>query len=67
MSDRVGRLSRNILVAEYMVQEWAEHFKGKSEEEIDAVAQSFKFENCLHREELNKILQENASLMAKSN
>ncbi|KIM87823.1 glycoside hydrolase family 5 protein [Piloderma croceum F 1598] len=67
MSDRVGRLARNILVTEYLVQEWAEHFRGKSEKEIDAIAQSFKFENCLHREELNKILQENASLVTKSN
>jgi hypothetical protein len=67
MSDRVGRLARNILVAEYLVQEWAEHFRGKSEEEIDAIARSFKFENCLHREELNRILQENASLVATSN
>jgi hypothetical protein len=67
LSDRVGRLARNILVAEYMVQEWAEHFRGKSEEEIDLIAQSFKFEHCLHREGLNKILQENATLVAKAN
>lgn len=50
-----------------MVQEWAEHFRGKSEEEIDVIAQSFKFENCLHREGLNNILQENATLVAKAN
>jgi hypothetical protein len=66
MSDRVGRLSRCILVAEYMVKEWAEHFKGFDEAKLDEIAQSFKFSNCLHRDELNKILTENASLVAES-
>lgn len=64
LEDRIGRLSRNILVSEFLVQEWAEHFRGKSETEIDEIAQSFKFEKCLHREGLNKILQANASLVA---
>jgi hypothetical protein len=63
VSDRVGRLSRNILVAEYLVKEWAEHFRGKSEAELDEIAQSFKFENCLHRDSLNKILTANAALV----
>ena len=64
MPDRVGRLSRCILVAEYLVNEWAEHFRGKSEVELDEIAQSFKFENCLHRDELNNILSANAALAA---
>lgn len=66
LEDRVGRLTRNILLSEFMVQEWAEHFRGKSAEEIDEIAGSFKFEKCLHRDGLNKILQENASLVASS-
>lgn len=64
MPSRVGRLSRNILVAEYLVKEWAEHFRGKSEVELDEIAQSFKFENCLHRDGLNKILKANAAQVA---
>ncbi|KAN0091233.1 glycoside hydrolase family 5 protein [Tylopilus felleus] len=64
MPDRVGRLSRCILVAEYLVKEWAEHFRGKSEAELDEIAQSFKFENCLRRDGLNKILTANAALAA---
>jgi len=64
VSDRVNRLARGILVAEYMVQEWAEHFRGNTEDELDMIAQSFKFENCLHRDGLNEILQANASLVA---
>ncbi|KAL0948040.1 hypothetical protein HGRIS_010665 [Hohenbuehelia grisea] len=60
LSDRVGRLSRNLLVSEFLVKEWAAHFVGLSEEEIDEVAASFKFANCAHRDGLNKVLTENA-------
>ncbi|PPQ70876.1 GH5 [Gymnopilus dilepis] len=61
LAGRVGRLARNILVAEFLVKEWADHFKGKSEAELDEIAKSFSYENCLKREELNGILQANAS------
>ena len=57
---RVERISRNMLVAEYMVKQWAEHFRGMEEEQLDELAQSFKFENCLKREGLNKVLTEYA-------
>ena len=63
-TDRVTRLSRNILVSEYMIKEWADHFVGLSEEEIVEVAQSFRFENCLQREGLNKVLSANAPKVA---
>ena len=62
MSDRVGRLGRNILLSEFFVKPWAEHFVGKTEEEIDAIAKSFHFDNCLHRDSLNKVLTANAKL-----
>ncbi|KAI0364641.1 glycoside hydrolase [Pilatotrama ljubarskyi] len=65
LSDRVGRLARNILLSEFLVQEWAEHFRGKSEEELDAIAKSFSFDNCLHRDGLNKILMDNATLVGQ--
>ena len=65
LTDRIGRLSRNILVSEFLVKEWAEHFKGKSEAELDEIAKSFAFEHCLHRDGLNKILTDNASLVAQ--
>ena len=63
LDSRVGRLARNILVSEFLVQEWADHFKGKSEGEIVEIAKSFAFENCLHRDSLNKILTDNATLV----
>jgi len=58
---RVAQLSRHILAAEFLVDEWAEHFRGKSEEEIDALAKSFSFENSLKRDGLNKVLTEYAA------
>ncbi|OJA17831.1 hypothetical protein AZE42_03323 [Rhizopogon vesiculosus] len=64
LSDRVGRLSRSILVTEYLVKEWAEHFRGKNEAELDEIAKSFKFENCMCRDGLNRILMANAELVA---
>jgi len=61
LTDRIARLSRNILIAEFLVQEWADHFKGLTKEDIKALAWSFSFENCLHRDLLNKALEENAT------
>ncbi len=66
LTDRIGRLSRNILVSEFLVKEWAEHFRGKNEQELDELAQSFGFDKCLYRDGLNKILTDNASLVAKT-
>ena len=60
LTDRVGRLARNILLSEFFIKSWAEAFRGKSEAEIDAIARSFHFDNCLHRDLLNKVLMANA-------
>jgi len=59
--DRIARLSRGILVAEFLVQEWADQFKGRTREEIKDLAWSFSFENCLCRDPLNEVLGENAT------
>lgn len=61
MEARVERLARCTLVSEFMVMEWAEHFIGKTEDELDELARSFLFENCLKREGLNKVLTEYAA------
>ncbi|KAG6841639.1 Endo-1,4-beta-xylanase 5 [Blastosporella zonata] len=63
LDSRITRLSRNILISEFMIKEWADHFKGKSLEEIDEIAASFKFDACLKRDGLNKIMSENAKLV----
>ncbi|KAG5219449.1 glycoside hydrolase family protein [Salix suchowensis] len=65
LSGRVGRLARNLLVSEFLVKEWASHFVGKSEEELDSIAASFKFDACLRRDGLNRILTNNAKAVSE--
>jgi len=57
---QVATLSRYILVAEYLVSEWARHFSGKTYEQLDELAKSFLFENCVQRNDLNEYLQKAA-------
>lgn len=61
VESRVTRLSRCTLLGEFLVPEWANHFKGMDEAQLDELAQSFRFENCLKREGLNRVLQDHAS------
>lgn len=56
----VGRLLRNILLSEELIPEYASHFQSLSLEELDELAASFKFENCVQREGLNKVLRDHA-------
>ncbi|KIJ08612.1 glycoside hydrolase family 5 protein [Paxillus involutus ATCC 200175] len=55
LENRVARLSRTMLVAEFVVKEWADTLKGLSFEQFDEIAASFKFENCVKREGLNNL------------
>jgi len=59
LSDR-ARFSRNILVSEFLVKEWAEHFVRKTKAELNEIVGRFRFERCVKRDELNEILKENA-------
>lgn len=63
LKKRVERMSRAILLGEVFALEWAEHFRGKTFEELDELAQSFKFDNCLKRDGLNKVLTEHAEVV----
>ncbi|KAL0566439.1 hypothetical protein V5O48_015572 [Marasmius crinis-equi] len=65
--ERTTRIGRTILVAEYLVAEWADMFqdlvggedwKGR----LDELARSFEFESCEKRNELNEVLQRNAGV-----
>jgi len=53
-------LVRNILLAEPMLKEHAELFRGMDEAEIDGMMRSFRFENCVRREELAGILADHS-------
>ncbi|BFZ62130.1 endo-1,4-beta-glucanase [Saitoella coloradoensis] len=56
------RVLREMLVSEYLVQEFAEYFGDKSFDELDELAASFKLENCVKRDGLNKILEADAEM-----
>ncbi|KAF9466717.1 glycoside hydrolase family 5 protein [Collybia nuda] len=62
VEERVTRLSRTMLVAEFLVKEWAEMFSGMDFANLEELAKSFRFENCEKREGLNKALRANAGL-----
>ncbi|TVY64898.1 Beta-xylosidase [Fusarium oxysporum f. sp. cubense] len=53
----VERVVRESLLSEYLGWEFAELFRGKTEEQLDELARSFAFENCIKREGLNAILR----------
>lgn len=54
------RVMREMLLSEYLNFEMAEYFEGKTFEELDAPAASFKFENCVQRAALISILQKDS-------
>uniref|UniRef100_A0A8H7Y626 Glycoside hydrolase family 5 domain-containing protein n=1 Tax=Psilocybe cubensis TaxID=181762 RepID=A0A8H7Y626_PSICU len=62
VEERVTRISRTILVAEFMVKEWADTFRGLDEAQLEDLAKSFAFENCIERDELNQALREFSSI-----
>lgn len=52
------RVVRNCLMSEEMCGEFASYFEGKSLQELDDLAKSFSFQNCVQRTELDEILKE---------
>lgn len=52
------RVIRETLMSEYVGWEMAELFRDKSVEELEDLARSFAFENCVKRETLTQILRE---------
>ncbi|PVH93545.1 glycoside hydrolase family 5 protein [Periconia macrospinosa] len=56
----VERVVRESLMSEYIGWEFAELFAGKSMEELEELAKSFSFQNCVKRDSLNKTLREDS-------
>ena len=54
------RVVRETLLSEILAWEYASYFEGKTLDELDELAASFKFENCVQREGLNQILRADA-------
>jgi endoglucanase len=53
---QINLMVRHILISEALVPEYCNLFKGLSDEELIALAQSFRFENYVKRERLEAIL-----------
>ena len=53
---QISLMVRHILIAEALVPEYCRLFKGLSNEELVALARSFRFENYVKRERLENIL-----------
>lgn len=59
--ERTTRISRTMLVAEFLVKEWADLFIGMDEQQLEEMAKSFSFDNCQKRDGLNDILTAHAA------
>lgn len=53
---------RDILLSRILTREYASYFEGKSFDELDALAASFKLESCAKRGGLNEILRADSGL-----
>ena len=53
----IHRLVRHVLLAEALVGEFAAAFRGAGREELDALADSFRFANCARRQRLEQSLR----------
>ena len=56
------RQAFQTFVANSLSSEFAELFRGKSLQELDQLARSFAFEECVQREGLNRVLHEHAKV-----
>ena len=52
----IALLVRHLLIAEALVPEYCNLFKGLSDEQIVALAESFRYDNCVKRTRLENIL-----------
>ena len=59
----IQRLVMQSFLAESFVHEFAELFRDKDETELEELARSWSFEECLKRDGLNKIMSEHAALV----
>ncbi|KAM0721109.1 hypothetical protein Q7P37_003395 [Cladosporium fusiforme] len=62
LEKHMNRVIRDMLMSEFLTFEYASYFEGKSFEELEELAASFRIENCLRRDGLNGILQDDAGL-----
>jgi hypothetical protein len=54
--DTVGTVLNNLLFAQPLADDYADLFRGLTDDELDALADSFSFENCVVRDSLREQL-----------
>lgn len=59
----VQRAVLQTFLAESFTREFAELFRDKTETELDDLAKSFSFEQCVQRQGLNKIMSDHAEIL----
>jgi hypothetical protein len=64
LEGHVHRVIGELLISELLTYEYASYFEDKSFEELDELAASFKLKNCVKRDGLNRILQEDADIVS---
>ncbi|KAK9235050.1 glycoside hydrolase superfamily [Lipomyces kononenkoae] len=57
MRQQVTRATRDFVLSDYMVPEFADYFRDKTLDELDELAASWKFENCVQRYKLNEVMK----------
>lgn len=62
----VERVVLQMYLAESFTEEYAELFRDKSKDELEELAKSFSFEQCVKRDGLNKIMSDHAALVQGS-
>lgn len=62
---QILRATFQTFVSRAFDDEFAGLFKGKSIEELDELAKSFAFDNCVQRDGLNKVMSEHAKVSGK--
>ncbi|KAA8913590.1 putative glucanase [Sphaerosporella brunnea] len=62
MKRQVSRQIQQCLISEMLSVEFARYFEGMSFEELEAMAKSFAFGQCVQRASLNKALRDHAGL-----
>jgi len=59
---QITRIVNQLWLARCLSDEFAEQFRGMSEEDLEECAKSFSFEKCLQRDGLNKALEAHAEV-----
>ncbi|KAL4886528.1 glycoside hydrolase superfamily [Aspergillus karnatakaensis] len=64
LRQQVTRATRDFVLSDYLVPEWADYFRGLGEKELDELAGSWKYGNCVRRGPLESVIGKYARMEA---